>query len=76
MASTWHGLNTLTIVFILGYGDDWNSVPHDLRQAIMMLVAYRYTQCEAASIGPDTGPVSDVPYSVKQILDPYRRWAT
>jgi uncharacterized phiE125 gp8 family phage protein len=73
--SVWRGPDSATITFTVGYGDDHNSVPHDIRQAIYMLVAYWFEQREAASIGPDSGPVSDVPFSVKQILAPYRVWA-
>jgi uncharacterized phiE125 gp8 family phage protein len=72
--ATWRGVDAVSITFVVGFGDDWNAVPHDLRQAIMMLAAYWFAQREAASIGPDSGPVSDVPFSVKQILAPYRVW--
>jgi uncharacterized phiE125 gp8 family phage protein len=57
------------------YGDSWNSVPESLRQAVQMLASYWFAQREAASIGPDSGPVSDVPFSVRQILEPYRVWS-
>jgi len=72
--SVWRGPDSATITFTVGFGDDHNAVPHDLRQGIMMLVAFWFSQREAASIGPDSGPVSDVPFSVKQILAPYRVW--
>jgi uncharacterized phiE125 gp8 family phage protein len=72
--SVWRGRDTITIVFTAGYGDNWNSVPESLRQAVQMLAAYWFSQREAAAIGPDQGPVSDVPFSVRQILDAYRVW--
>jgi uncharacterized phiE125 gp8 family phage protein len=73
--SLWYGLDVATITFTVGYGDTWNSVPESLRQAVSMLATYWYGMREAAAIGPDSGPVSDVPFSVKQILEPYRVWA-
>jgi uncharacterized phiE125 gp8 family phage protein len=72
---TWRGVGAVTVHMMVGFGSDHNAVPHDLRQAASMLVAYWFSQREAASIGPDSGPVSDVPFSVKQILAPYRVWA-
>jgi hypothetical protein len=63
----------VTITAHYGFGPDWNSVPHDIRQGIAMFATYRFVQREAASIGPDSGPVSDVPFSVKQIIEPYLR---
>jgi uncharacterized phiE125 gp8 family phage protein len=60
----------VTVRFRAGYGDDWNSVPEAIRQALMMLVAYWYSQREAASVGDH--PISDIPFSVRQILEPYR----
>jgi uncharacterized phiE125 gp8 family phage protein len=72
--STWHGVDVITITFVAGFGPDHNSVPEALRQAVMMLASYWYSQREAASIGPDSGPVSDVPFSVRALCDSYRTW--
>jgi uncharacterized phiE125 gp8 family phage protein len=72
--TTWRGVGAVTIRMRVGWPTH-NQVPEDLRQSVMMLVAYWFNQREAASIGPDSGPVSDVPFSVKQILAPYRVWA-
>jgi uncharacterized phiE125 gp8 family phage protein len=60
----------VTVRFTSGYGDNWNSIPEAIRQALMMLVAYWYSQREAASVGDH--PISDIPFSVRQILEPYR----
>jgi uncharacterized phiE125 gp8 family phage protein len=65
----------VTVRFRTGYGDSWNAVPEPIRQALMMLVAYWFNQREAAAIGPEYGPVSDVPYGVKALLEPFRVWA-
>jgi uncharacterized phiE125 gp8 family phage protein len=70
--ATWRGLDVITVTFQAGYGDNWNDVPHALRQATAMLAAYWFELREAAAIGPDSGPVSDVPFSVKQLVEPYR----
>jgi uncharacterized phiE125 gp8 family phage protein len=72
--STWHGHGAVMIRARYGWVDH-NGAPEALRQAVGMLVAYWFAQREAASIGPDSGPVSDVPFSVKQILEPYRVWS-
>jgi uncharacterized phiE125 gp8 family phage protein len=68
---TWCGVSAVTVRMRVGFGSDWNSVPEALRQSISMLVAYWFSMREAAAIGP----VSDVPFSVKQILEPYKVWA-
>lgn len=59
----------VTIQYVAGYGDDWNSVPESIRQALMMLVAYWYNQREAALIDP---VVTEVPMGVKALLAPYK----
>jgi uncharacterized phiE125 gp8 family phage protein len=72
--STWSGVGAVMIRARYGWIDH-NGVPEALRQAVMMLAAYWFGQREAASIGPDQGPVSHVPYSVREILEPFRIWA-
>jgi uncharacterized phiE125 gp8 family phage protein len=72
--ATWCGIGAATIRATYGFGSDWNSVPHDVRQSIGMLAGYWYGQREAAQVDPDAR-VFDVPFSVKQILEPYRVWA-
>jgi uncharacterized phiE125 gp8 family phage protein len=73
--SLWHGLDVVTVTFVVGFGPNHNYVPESLRQAVQMLAAYWYAQREAASIGPDAGPVSNVPFSVRELLEPFRLWA-
>jgi uncharacterized phiE125 gp8 family phage protein len=72
--ATRRGHGSVIIRFRAGWIDH-NAIPESLRQAVMMLASYWFSQREAAAIGPDSGPVSDVPFSVKQILEPYRVWA-
>ena len=67
--AVWRGLDVATITFVVSYGNDHNAVPESLRQAIMMLAAYWFNQREAAAIGPEQGPASHVPLSVREILD-------
>ena len=62
---------TITITFTCGYGASWNEIPEGLRQAAMMLAAHWFNCREAASAGPDFGPVSHVPYSARELLAPY-----
>jgi uncharacterized phiE125 gp8 family phage protein len=71
--STWYGLDVITIEFVVGYGPSHDHVPESLRQAIQMLAAYWFTQREAASSGPDA-LVTNVPFSVREILDAHRLW--
>jgi uncharacterized phiE125 gp8 family phage protein len=71
--STWHGVGAVMIRFRAGWIDH-NSVPEDLRQAAAMLVAYWFSQREAAQVDPDAR-VFDVPFSIKQILEPHRIFA-
>jgi uncharacterized phiE125 gp8 family phage protein len=72
--STWRQPGSVMIRAQYGWADH-NGVPEALRQAVGMLAAYWYAQREAAAIGPDYGPVSDVPYGVKALLEPYRVWS-
>jgi uncharacterized phiE125 gp8 family phage protein len=63
----------IAITFTAGYGDDWNSVPEPIRHAVMLLVSYWYDM-RSAAIG-EGGPVTHVPFSVRELLYPYRNWA-
>jgi uncharacterized phiE125 gp8 family phage protein len=37
------------VEFRAGYGDDWNSIPQDIRDAIALMVAAAYDGCESAA---------------------------
>jgi uncharacterized phiE125 gp8 family phage protein len=58
---------------VVGYGDTHNQVPEAIRQAISLLVAYWYEQRHAVNLGEH--PISEAPYSVKALLEPYRVWS-
>jgi uncharacterized phiE125 gp8 family phage protein len=55
--------------YVVGFGDDHNSVPAAIRQALMMLSAYLFNQREAALIDP---VILEVPFGVHALLDPWR----
>lgn len=69
--STWHGRDVITVEFVVGFGDDHNYVPEAIRLAVAQLAAYWFGQREAASIGPESGPVSHVPFSVRELHQPH-----
>ncbi len=50
-----------------GYGDDWNAVPADLRQAVLLLGAHFYEN-RHLDLGRDGG----LPVGVLSLLAPYR----
>jgi uncharacterized phiE125 gp8 family phage protein len=72
--ATWHGLGSVMIRFRAGWVDH-NGIPEGLRQAVLMLASYWFAQREAASIGPDSGPVSHVPFAVRELIEPFKVWA-
>jgi uncharacterized phiE125 gp8 family phage protein len=39
----------VTVRFVAGFGDSWNSVPEDLRAALSLMVAASYDGCESAA---------------------------
>ena len=52
------------VIFSGGYGNSWDTVPHDLRQAVFLLAAHYYEQRHAAD--------ETVPVTVLALLMPYR----
>jgi uncharacterized phiE125 gp8 family phage protein len=63
----------ITITFTAGFGDDHNAAPAPIRQALMLLVTYWF-EMRSAAIG-EGGPVTHVPFSVRELLQPFRSWA-
>jgi uncharacterized phiE125 gp8 family phage protein len=63
----------IAITFTAGFGDDWNSTPEPIRQAILLLVSYWFDM-RTAAIG-EGGPVTHVPFSVRELIQPFRSWA-
>ncbi len=62
-------LNGIEIDFTAGYGPDATSVPEDLRQAVLALVAHWYEHRGLQL--PDSKPVA-IPDAVSLLLAPYR----
>lgn len=54
---------------VVGYGDDWNSVPEAIRSAILMMTAQLYEFREPVVSGVS---VSEVPMTMRWLLDQYR----
>jgi uncharacterized phiE125 gp8 family phage protein len=65
----------ITITFTAGFGDDHNSTPEPIRLAVLQLVAHWFDARQPVAIGPDYGPASHVPFTVRELLQPYRSWA-
>jgi uncharacterized phiE125 gp8 family phage protein len=72
--STWHGFGAVIIRMRVGWVDH-NSVPEALRVAVGMLVAHFYSFREPVVAGSEYGPASHVPYSVRELVSPYRIFA-
>jgi uncharacterized phiE125 gp8 family phage protein len=72
--STWHGLGTVMIRFRAGWLDH-NGVPDALRQAVLMLACNWFENRSTTAAGPDYGPVSHIPFGVRELIEPFRIWA-
>jgi uncharacterized phiE125 gp8 family phage protein len=72
--ATWHGVSSVIVRAQFGW-TDWNGIPEALRQAVLLLAAYWFGQREAASIGPDQGPVSHIPFGVRELVEPFKLWS-
>lgn len=55
------------ITFTTGYGTGWTDIPHDLRQAVILLAAHYFEHREAAA-----DPLAALPFGVASLLAPYR----
>lgn len=55
--------------YVVGFGDDHNSVPEMIRHSVMMLAAYLFNQREAALIDP---VIVEVPFGVHSLLEQWR----
>lgn len=67
----------LAIETTAGYGDDADSVPVNIKTAILQLVAHTYEHREAYFDSTDPVPnYQNVPYSVTNLLQSYRIYTT
>lgn len=62
-------MNAVTIRLVIGYGDNPSDVPESIREAIHQLVAHWFENREAVNVG---NIVNEMPFSVKNLLWPYR----
>lgn len=58
---------SVEIVFTAGFGSDWDNVPVDLRQAVLLLAAQYY------EMRHDTGGLDAMPFGVMSLIE---RWRT
>lgn len=58
---------TLSIEFEAGFGPNWDGVPADLQQAVMLLAAHYYEHRMDS-----TGSSGLIPHGVMSLLEPYR----
>lgn len=65
-----HQAGAVRVQLVIGYGDDWNAVPDAIRAAILMMTGQLYEFREPVVAGVS---VSEVPLTIKWLLDPYRR---
>lgn len=54
---------------VVGFGDDWNAVPADIQQAILLLVGHYYENRELVATGTI---MNRLPYGIEALLARYR----
>lgn len=57
----------VTVVFDAGFGPDWDDVPADLAQAVMLLAAHYYDYRHDTALGPGC-----MPFGVTALIERYR----
>ena len=67
--STRNQMGAVTVTLTTGFGSAPSDVPQQIRQAVLLMVAQMYEHREPVVIG---APASEVPFTVKALLDPYR----
>jgi uncharacterized phiE125 gp8 family phage protein len=72
--TTWHGHGSVIIRARFGWPTH-NEVPEALRQAVQMLACHWFEQRSTTAAGPDYGPVSHVPFGVRELIEPFKLWA-
>jgi uncharacterized phiE125 gp8 family phage protein len=71
---TLRGPAAITVRMRVGWPDH-NSIPEDLRLAVAQMVAQYFAFREPVVAGSEYGPASHVPYSVRELVAPYKLWA-
>ena len=72
--STWPGIGAVIIRAQYGWADH-NGVPEALRQAVGMLACHWFENRSTSAAGPDYGPVSSVPFGVRELIEPFKLWS-
>lgn len=69
------GLDAYKILAVVGFGDDPEDVPEEIREAILRLVAHTYQNREAIYDSVNGTFNNNVPHSVTALLAPYKDYS-
>jgi uncharacterized phiE125 gp8 family phage protein len=72
-ATSLRDVNALIVRAVCGYGAR-SAVPQAIKQAMLLTVSTLYEHRERVVISQFAGQFIDLPYGVKQLLDPYCLW--
>ncbi len=64
-------MNSVTVRFVAGYGNDWNSVPAPIKHAMLLLIGHWYEHREEVVVGTIA---QMLPVAVEALLASYRVW--
>lgn len=69
--STDDDINSVTIVYVCGYGASSSYVPKPIKQAIYMLIAHLYENRQAVIVSGSPTAVIEMPMGVEYLISPY-----
>jgi uncharacterized phiE125 gp8 family phage protein len=64
-------INSVTIVYVCGYGASSSYVPKPIKQAIYMLLAHLYENRQAVIVSGSPTAVIEMPMGVEYLISPY-----
>jgi uncharacterized phiE125 gp8 family phage protein len=67
--TSWLADEAVVVRYVVGFGDDHNSVPEPIRQALLLMVSYYWNQRETALVDPQ---IVEVPFGTHALLDLWR----
>ena len=74
-SATLNAVNPIEVQFDTGYGAETTNVPEDIRNALLILAAHFYENREMYLVSDNRSfSVTEIPFSVKALLSPYRVW--
>jgi len=74
-SATLNSVNPIEVQFVTGYGAETANVPEDIRNALLILTAHFYENREQYLVSASGSfSVTEIPFSVKTLLSPYRVW--